>query len=135
VGIDVALYYGVALVSEDAADGGFELFVFQSKCFPCCSEEDDVGRSILSKDYKDFKDGQSVYDLLFLIFESTPKTNIVVKDGAAAPIPLRGGERLLIVFVLFFGGEGFSEWTHLLIFRILFITLWVTGQRGRVRGP
>jgi hypothetical protein len=98
----LALDYGVALSSEDAADGGFELLVFQSKCFLCCSEEDDVGRAILSKDYKAFKDGQSVYDLLFLIFESTPKTNIVVIDGAAAPLKGRGAaaHRFWVVFLV-----------------------------------
>jgi hypothetical protein len=31
--------------------------------------------------------------LHFLIYESTPKTNIVAKDGAAAPLPSRGGAR------------------------------------------
>ena len=34
--------------------------------------------------------------------ESTPKTIIVAKVGAAAPLPLRGGELLRIVFGLFF---------------------------------
>ena len=75
------------------------------------------------------------------IHESTPKTIIVAKVGAAAPLPLRGGarggvcisftrrmletpplplplrggERLRIVFGLFFSGEGFSKCTHSLV--------------------
>jgi hypothetical protein len=49
------------------------------------------------------------------IYESTPKTIIVAKVGAAAPLPSRGGERLRIVFGLFFSGEGFSECTHLYV--------------------
>ena len=77
----------------------------------------------------------------FSIYESTPKTIIVAKVGAAAPLPsrggarggvcisftrrmletpplplpLRGGERLRIVFGLFFSGEGFSECTPIFI--------------------
>ncbi len=54
-----------------------------------------------------------VFILITLIYESTPKNNIVVKDGPALPLPSRGGERLRIVLGVLFCGEGFSEWTHL----------------------